>query len=247
MVTAKRKHRRRYEPLVPVLSHKLRSAIREAGVSENVLAKELGIKQQTLNDICRGRCKSCRSSMLDRFATRLGVTTAWLSGESRTLPGASHDLVEVLDLENDAVDEVSSVQIAQSRFWQKCRKAWRRDHRHRSGQLDVRKPGKLEAEFFVSIMTLLHPVEWRLRLLAPSGHHPASPTEWAGITPPLADALEVILQPWFEGKAKLDYGALRRWRTTFAKAHAHTDTLAIVPRMPRKRKRLTKQARKKRR
>ncbi len=48
--------------------------------------------------------------------------------------------------------------------------------------------------------------------------------------PALAQALDVILAPWFKGDARLRYANLRAWREDLALSEPDTSPTAILPR-----------------
>lgn len=91
--TKRRKHRRELDDArVSVSADRLRQAIRWAGVSVNELAARAGpglTSQQNLDYIVRGRNRTCRATLLAFLGKELGVSPAFLSGQSNEIPIAT--------------------------------------------------------------------------------------------------------------------------------------------------------------
>src|SRR5690242_5248888 len=67
------------------------------GGNAKLAADEIGFSQPTLHKILSGKTKESKDSTLVLLADRLGVSTAWLRGDSDT-PGASRSLPTALAL-----------------------------------------------------------------------------------------------------------------------------------------------------
>src|SRR5690348_1514574 len=82
-----RKHRQKREhPLVSIVGARVRAAIEWKGLSVNGAARRIGVSQQTLDSIVRGKTKRCYESLRERLAKLLALPAAWLGGETDLLP-----------------------------------------------------------------------------------------------------------------------------------------------------------------
>lgn len=83
----KRPHRRKnVDALVPIDGNRVRAAIEWKGLSVNGAAQELGVSQQTLDSIVRGRTKRCYGSLRDQLARLVARPAPWLGGEQPLQP-----------------------------------------------------------------------------------------------------------------------------------------------------------------
>ncbi len=64
------------------LGKKVKSLRKMRGISQNQLAKKVGVKQATLSRLEAGLAKQMKSEALARVATALGVTTDYLFGNA---------------------------------------------------------------------------------------------------------------------------------------------------------------------
>lgn len=64
------------------LKDRLRQAMDEGRFTQKALAEKSGVSQSNIAYILSGRNKSVTASNLDKLASSLGVSIAWLSGES---------------------------------------------------------------------------------------------------------------------------------------------------------------------
>lgn len=189
---------------MPIVSTRLRAAIRINGVSEKKLATAIGVSQQRLNRFARGEGKRCRQSMRDALAERLGVNPDWLGGELKWLPFASY-------FEGADPDALALSQLVEARFTNTFEKAFRRDMRREYPDSDVEVAKYKEWGWIAvaSIPELTDPQGWRNLLLRWEGDLP-----WR-LTPDLDDATEalakafmIILEPWLKDRASLDMRGL---------------------------------------
>src|SRR5712692_1293796 len=87
MTGPKRKHRRKREdPLVPINGARVRAAIEWKGLSVNAAAARMGVSQQTLDSIVRGKTKRCYESLRQQLAAMVGRPAKWLGGETDLQP-----------------------------------------------------------------------------------------------------------------------------------------------------------------
>src|SRR5690348_13659883 len=87
MPEIRRPHRRkRGDPLVGIDGARVRAAIEWMGMSVNGAAARMGVSQQTLDSIVRGKTKRCYKSLRESLAGLLDLPAAWLSGETNLLP-----------------------------------------------------------------------------------------------------------------------------------------------------------------
>lgn len=128
------------------------------------------------------------------------------------------------------IDSLARAQVAQSRFWRRCQKAFERDLQAISDQSNRNRLKELRSEFFSVVSDLMNPDQWRLRFLSSADRPRMSADECDTAVPALVDFFEGVLQPWFEGKATLDYGNLRRWRHQFGFAKPSPEPTALISR-----------------
>lgn len=69
----------------PELRDRLRQAMADRHITQKALADKSGVSQSNIAYILSGRNKSVTASNLDKLASSLGVSIAWLSGETNAV------------------------------------------------------------------------------------------------------------------------------------------------------------------
>jgi len=179
------------------------AAIELAGTSFDSLAKQVGYSKQNLHHLAH-RGRRCRRSLRHKLAVALIVPEGWLVGD-KGLPWPT------VWLEHYRLRRPSKVGVpnktppvallASWRFLERCARAIKGEYRKRP-DLD---PGSVED----SLVNLLSPGVWRTLLLRLGpADHVLRARQLDEIVPLLVTCLEVILQPWIEGKAPIKLARL---------------------------------------
>jgi hypothetical protein len=83
----RRQHRRKAgDDLVPISGDHVAAALEWKKLSVNGAAKTLGVRQQTLDTIVRGRTRRCYQSLREELGRLVDVPAAWLGAEVQLLP-----------------------------------------------------------------------------------------------------------------------------------------------------------------
>jgi hypothetical protein len=127
------------------------------------------------------------------------------------------------------LESPSRAQLAQSRLWQRCRKALERDLA--AVRLNEQQRRRVTSELFTTVLDLLRPDQWQARFLVGGDRmEKVRGRDVDLVVPSLAQAFDVILAPWFKGNARLRYENLRAWREDLTLSEADTSPTAILPR-----------------
>lgn len=186
------------DPLVPIRGDRVRAALKRADMTVSALARRVGASQARLDLIVRGKTKRCRRSVRAAIANAFAVTVGVLGDETdrNVLPPQFRDWEE-----QDLVETPLAFRV----FWRAQCKAATRD------KLAVYADG-----YVPGLDQLVNPAYWRSRLLAmPEGEESLtleglSPADRDHVGALLADAMLLILKPWFVGQARLKTRALPR-------------------------------------
>ena len=173
-IPVRRRHRRKFaeDPLVPIDGGRLRAAIDLRGYTISGLARDIGVKQQTL-DYAVHRNQKCRQSLLTDVSRRLRVRELWLRGGSGGPARASRQTGE-------NPNQPPAAQLAESWLLSQCKTAFRRDlkafrpklanARHDaeswSERRDAKERRRLEDRLLLAVSELVDPELWRERLIA---------------------------------------------------------------------------------
>lgn len=211
--TVRRPHRSKEafgdDPFVTFRADRLRAAIKHNRTTVNALARAVRVSQQRLDHITRGRNKRCRRTLLVRIGEVLGVPLVWLTGDWSALPYAFYNV--------DPPDEWEApplALLAQSRFGHKCDAAFRRDLGGLERSDDPERAyARLRDAFHGAMHDLINPKRWRRELSASRDLLAPGPIreDRDAATAALEAAFSIILRPWLEGEAALNYGFLREW------------------------------------
>lgn len=214
------------EPLVPIDGQHLKALIEASEWTIPALAAEMrhrgkaGASRQTIDYICRGRNKKCRAPLRKELARELNVPEKWLSGELERLPFTTPRLAWVvkkikpssqpsitLGQSVEVGSKISIIchpddlmyppahQIAEHRFMSACHEALKRD-------VASSPPDAADASWNLNRLSLLiEPSHWRV--LLDRYEHPERDRQAEAIIA-FARAFRLILDPWFEGRAKLN-------------------------------------------
>ena len=227
-MTRRRRAARRADPLVPIFSPHLRAAIQNQNLSVAAAARRLGESQQTLAHLVLGdSSKRCRRSRRAKLARMLQVSEEFLSEPTvQVLPVyPSSDQAPVIT--GIVSFDSPRVQLANSRLLRRCVETCDRDLVDPAlgsvtAQLSERET--IRNNLARCARTLADIGDWRNAIMVGvesafwgfvldgtmirSRTLPTDPDEEAGRLDLIA-AWEQLLEPWFAGKAKLNYRALR--------------------------------------
>lgn len=170
----RRRHRRklREDPLVSIDRQRLRAAINLKGYTISRLAREIRVKQQTLDYVVR-RNQKCRESLLRDVSRTLRVRELWLQGGSGGPARASRQT-------GGNPSQAPAAQLCESWLLGQCKTAFRRDLKAFRPKLanarhDAESPGerrdaeeyrRLEDRLLLAVSELVDPEIWRERLIA---------------------------------------------------------------------------------
>ena len=232
-LATKRTHRRKREdPLVQIDGARVRAAIEWKGLSVNAAAQRLGISQQTLDSIVRGKTKRCYASLRDALAKQLGRPAEWLGGETHLQPALTSwlPLPELGYTPPLWVDENMRIirpspeggyeqaaalppryQLAAHDLSTEIIKAWKRDM-DRNGSEAKAAFARLAVgrwkknpwdRVAMLISRLISSFWWRRAFLKnPKVSDQTADDEFAVSA---ASALNAVLEPWFKDRSELDY------------------------------------------
>lgn len=215
------------DPLVPIYSPHLRAAIQEQGLSVAGAARRLRESQQTLAHLTVGDgIKRCRRSRFLKLTRMLEVSEDFLSGPSVQVmplypPSGEAIVTGVLSFDSPRA------QLALSRLLRRCVEASDRD----LADPTLGKAGKpssadevIRGNLARCVRALVSIDDWRQAIMvgveAPfwgfvfdgtmirSRSLPTDPDEEAGRLA-LMGGWERILEPWFAGRARMNYRSLR--------------------------------------
>jgi lambda repressor-like predicted transcriptional regulator len=218
--------------LVRIDGARVRAAIEWEGLSVNAAAQRLGISQQTLDSIVRGKTKRCYASLRDALAQLLGRPAEWIGGETLLQPALTSWL-PLPDLGYTPplwVDENMRIirpspeggytqaaalppryQLAAHDLSTGIIKAWKRDIGRNSSEAQA-AVARLAAGRWkknpwervgMLIARLISSFWWRRAFLAnPKVGDQNADDEFAVSA---ASALTAVLEPWFKGQQELDY------------------------------------------
>ena len=227
-MTRRRRAARRADPLVPIFSPNLRAAIQNQKLSVAGAASHMGESQQTLAHLVTGDgTKRCRHSRRAKLARMLQVSEEFLSQPTvQVLPvyppgDQAAAITGILSFDSPRV------QLAYSRLLLRCVEACDRDFADPALGNVADQQSEREAmrnNLARCIRTLADIDDWRHAILVGeespfwgfvfdgtmirSRTLPTDPDEEAGRLS-LIGGWEQLLEPWFAGKAKLNYRALR--------------------------------------
>lgn len=211
-------------PLVPIAGERVRAAVEAAGLTVREAARKLGERQQTLDSIVQGHTDRCRLQRRGALAHQLGVTESWLSGAP--VPPAPIERFAGSDGAPYQLDEnmrrfaegraygIARYQIAWARLSRAVVDAWGRDiasgvpgAEEALGQLTKgRTQGSSPWSWVtVCIQRLLSSFGWRQAFLLPGGGRRQPPEADDAVAVGMASALEKALEPWFQGRQRLDF------------------------------------------
>jgi len=198
------------------------------------LAEGIGDSQQTVSLICSGITKRTRLSRVRGMAELFGLPPEWLMGRMKQLPGIASGFSGAhIHSEAGDADHPAAWQLAISKWETLVDAAYTRDNRaNRRTRLEHFMRERFALAF------LIHPGMWRdLLFESPDWRNldeNADPVD-EGTQVRLGNFMVDALQPWLDGKAKLNYrnllyifggiadGAIahlkthKGWRTRFAK------------------------------
>jgi len=222
-------------PLVPIRPDLVDAARRRAGFSIRALALKAGIRQQTLDAMLRypprpGKQRRCRLAARDKLADAIGLPgpegSKYLGGELDMLPAVNYsvDPSHPDDIAGNPITEVG-----QYRFWHHCRNAIQRDTAEPEVENEQLNGDSLSFPLLDALMHLTEPHWWRLILLkypdretqtpreiakqlADTKWDPTQAVETANLTAHLVQVFQELFEPWFEGKARLNYESLEKLR-----------------------------------
>ncbi len=247
-----RERGRQDDPMVPVYSPKMRAAMADRGLRVADVARRLKDRRQTVAYLAAGEgLKRSRRSRRARLAKLLGVSEQWLAEPMAVfiplyMPAGAQPLV----FDTGFPLESPRTQLATGRLLAKCVQACDRDLADpalRDAEAEeTPSPDLVRHEVARCIRQLVRVEEQRKDLLvgmaepwfmvsldgglARSPHLPTDPDE-EGAALDLIAAWERILEPWFTGKAKLNYRHLREkagFPTQSDERRSETNPYAIV-------------------
>ncbi|MEZ4412426.1 MAG: helix-turn-helix transcriptional regulator [Gemmatimonadales bacterium] len=214
------------DPYVVVNPRCLAAAIEARGWTVQKTAKAIGNASQTLDHLVKGeRDKRCRQSRREALAKVLGVSQEWLAGTGIAVP-------ELSQLPRHLAHRLSPrAQFAVGELFRKAKAALARDIREPGVLAEMQNHGCskeiLQMHLFTWLFHLVRPNLWKSQLTTFRGDadlEGPSLTEVPGLLKDMApdrshreesaevgliQALEIALEPWFSGEAKLDYDRLR--------------------------------------
>ncbi len=215
------------DPLVAVYSEKVRAALGGSRMRLADLARKLKTSPQALAYLAEGDdIKRCRASRRAAIAKALGVTEQWLSEPTATL--LPFWLSGVTITAGAGLFTSARTQLALGRLLKKCVTAIDRDLQDKTlkdkGIDETATPDDVKEGVARCIRQLtdfdslrgevLVGVEQPFLIIPVAGgiltgqHRPFDPDEEAaGVG--LVSAWEQMLEPWFSGKAKMNYRRLR--------------------------------------
>lgn len=233
------------DPYILFRKGRLAAAFRASGLSINALAGKVGAKQQTLNRMFL-QGKKCRAALLGRLTDVLKVPVAWITGEDDRLPS---QLSIDVGLERPSVDgtpDRAFQNLTETGFVMRCWQAFARDVRT-ADETERQRLDDLEGDFLFALYALLNPDTWRRVLLAPGlddEHRPwwsfwerlledddrlPEPEEMEDrTTEAIVAALELVLRPWLEGIARLNYEKVVAWADIDAGVKPRLTSFALV-------------------
>ncbi len=182
----------RDDPLVPVRGDRIRAALKRSSWTTSDLARRVGAKQQTVDLIVRGVTSRCRRSLRARLADALAVPISVFGDEL-----SADELREAPFGDYAGLVETP---LALRTIYRACNRAAFRD------RLPVDAAGD-----FRGIDELLNPTYWRSLLLAISPKHEKRCADLGDLSSGerdrlgalLADAMTLLLKPWFDGRARV--------------------------------------------
>lgn len=210
------------DPMVPIFPPALSRGLSERRMTASALASRINVTQQAISYLTKWdpeKPKRCRRSRLKAIAKALRVPESFLQGEGMVVPhGRGRELTYSQEL-----------RLAVGRLCTRARAACVRDIRAARERGEDSSAWEREAasEVVESIGELLSVGGWRHLLIVDSlGAIPQRRTEpplqldplkpskqshpdHTRATLALVDAFEEVLSPWLEGRAVLNYGALR--------------------------------------
>ena len=210
--TKRQRGRRPGEKGVPIDRARLQKALDASVVSSRAeLARRLKENQQTINYVF-SRASTCEASLLEAISTVLEVPVAYLIQDGELLP-----------LQPSADKSATEVQ-----FVIRCLATYLRDENRCKSEEERAQRKRSTGEFVYAIYELLRPQVWWKHLLVPARddrpdrdsywqllrEHDDEPTESDmdhRTAVAIIEALELILEPWFAGLAKLDYEKIVQW------------------------------------
>ena len=216
------KREERDDPLVPFERIRLVAAMRDYPMFEKELARRVGVSQQRANYVAK-KAKKCRRSLLEEIAEVLEVPVDWLTGKEDALflqpfPRRGQWAGSEWDQPGTAYELLVKV-----RFAAQCRRAFQRDLRLCGSEEERERRTKLQGAFLYAIYDLLSVGTWWKAVferepdfeygagdywdIIAIDDHDLPPTDEmdARTTAAIVRALDILLKPWFEGVAQLDY------------------------------------------
>lgn len=236
-MTRRRRAARRADPLVPIFSPHLRAAIQNQKLSVAAAARRLGESQQTLAHLVLGNgTKRCRRSRRANLARMLQVSEEFLSQPTVQILPVYPPRDQAATITGILSFDSPRVQLAYGRLLLRCVETCDRDVLDPALGQAGDQPSEKEAirnNLARCIRTLADIGDWRKAIMVGvegpfwgfvfdgtmfrSRTLPTDPDEEAGRLGLIA-GWEQLLEPWFAGKSKLNYRALRA-RAGFAPAN----------------------------
>ncbi len=212
--TKRRRHRLNEDhpdgTLTEIHKDRLATAIQLRGWSVRGLAAAVGMTQQTLDYIVRGRNRKCRQRHRVALARKLRVPETWLAGDGH-LP-YTWDRLEYDDHGRVTIPLLRPLgQLAASEFITRCLNAWRRDLVEGSAPVPRAYPNlcsvfrkEVIAEYVgFALYELLDPLRWQRTASSKTASVTVADRDKGTLA--LVEAADAILAPWLDGRAELDY------------------------------------------
>ena len=209
MASTRRKRRSRRgwdqpeDELVPIARERVVAALHAYGISITEMARDIGDSQQTVSLICTGVTKRTRRSRVQRMADVFGLPPEWLTGSLKDLPGLASGWTggHIYARRGDS-DHPAAWQLAIAKWETQVERAYNRDNEENRR---TRLEHYMRERFALGFM--IHPGVWRDLLFGPN---------WRGVVDrddvidqetqvQLVNFMLDVLQPWLDGKAKLNY------------------------------------------
>ncbi len=200
----------RSDPLVSFRRDRLQAALRAWRISESALATQVGVAPKTINDLVK-RTRRGRRSVLDAISNAVQVPLEWLTGESDRLP--------LQPFQREGAFRA----LGESQFILRCVKAYERDTRRSKNDAEEwTRRRQREGEFVFALYVLMDHRRWGREFLRPVDWDVIPPGETevpvsgemeARLTEAVIAAVELLLKPWLDGVATLDYQKLIAFAT----------------------------------
>ena len=188
----RRASRSRKDPgdeMVPVIGERIAFLLGQRDMTVAQLARAIGDTDETIRLIVNEETRKCRRRRLEAIARVLKISADedWLSDPSTSLRFSD-------------TNQSPQLQLVRLAFGKACLRALKRDFAHK-----VKSDHEWEMLVQSMLNALLNPGGWADRLMIGWDIPPRitkAETEAAAVA--LAEAFQLILRPWFRGRASLD-------------------------------------------